>query len=208
MSLIYSLISHKPDIVLCEHTEYNGNFMQIIRSILQKGVKDNIKCVIPYDKYKIHYITEDGITYLSFSEELKDENAFAFLIDIKRKLLKNNTVESLLSMSTFSLENFSKVLKQYMIYYNTHPLTTKTGEVINELKAATDMMIENIENILERDAKMNIIVSKSENLNNFSVNISSVAENIRKNETNSRSKIIYIIIGVLIVIVVLYFILK
>ena len=45
-----------------------------------------------------------------------------------------------------------------------------------------------------------------ENLNNFSVNISSVAENIRKNET--RSKIIYIIIGVLIVIVVLYFILK
>ena len=109
-------------------------------------------------------------------------------------------------MSTFSLENFSKVLKQYMIYYNTHPLTTKTGEVINELKAATDMMIENIENILERDAKMNIIVSKSENLNNFSVNISSVAENIRKNET--RSKIIYIIIGVLIVIVVLYFILK
>ena len=45
MSLIYSLIALSPDVVLCEHTEYSGNFMQIIRSILQKNIKSNSKCI-------------------------------------------------------------------------------------------------------------------------------------------------------------------
>ena len=46
MSFIYSLIARDPDIVLCEYTEYTGNFMQIARLILQKGVKQNTKYII------------------------------------------------------------------------------------------------------------------------------------------------------------------
>lgn len=53
MSFIYSLIARDPDIVLCEYTEYTGNFMQIARLILQKGVKQNTKYIINYDKYQI-----------------------------------------------------------------------------------------------------------------------------------------------------------
>ena len=54
MSFIYALISRDPDIVLCDYSDYTGNFMQIARVVLQKGIKQNAKFIIQYDKYKIH----------------------------------------------------------------------------------------------------------------------------------------------------------
>lgn len=207
MSLIYSLIARAPDVVLCEHTEYSGNFMQIIRSILQKNIKTNSKCIISYDKYKIHYINTEGITYLCLSEELNDENAFAFLNDIKRKLLKTNKIETISSMNAFGL-SFTDTLTQYMIYYNTHPLTTKGDEIITELNETKDAIIENIENLIDRENKMNMIVSKSENLNTFSMNISNVAESIRKSEEKKNNTKWFILLGVIILLIILYFVFK
>lgn len=52
MSIIYALISKAHDVVLCEHTEYAGNFQQISRVLLRK-IKSNVKYSIEYDKYKL-----------------------------------------------------------------------------------------------------------------------------------------------------------
>lgn len=49
MSIIYALISKDFDCVLCEYTEYIGNFQQITRSILRKISSDSKK-TIDYDK--------------------------------------------------------------------------------------------------------------------------------------------------------------
>ena len=43
MSYIYSLISKDPDLVLSEYTTYVGNFMQLLRVILQKKKKNDVK---------------------------------------------------------------------------------------------------------------------------------------------------------------------
>ncbi len=41
MSIVYTLISKGPEKILCEYTEYQGNFEQISRSLLKKVVKDS-----------------------------------------------------------------------------------------------------------------------------------------------------------------------
>jgi hypothetical protein len=51
MSLIHALIAREPDVVLCEHSEYTGNFLQISRLVLQKTKPDSTAS-ITYDKYK------------------------------------------------------------------------------------------------------------------------------------------------------------
>ena len=48
MSIVYTLISKSFDKVLCEYTEYHGNFEQISRSLL-KNVKLNHKATFSYD---------------------------------------------------------------------------------------------------------------------------------------------------------------
>ncbi len=49
MSLIYSLIANDKKSVLADNTEYNGNFSQIIRLLLNKIVKEG-KFVMNYNK--------------------------------------------------------------------------------------------------------------------------------------------------------------
>ncbi len=49
MSILYALIAKSGDVVLCEHTEYAGNFQQISRVLLRK-IKKSSKFSIEYDK--------------------------------------------------------------------------------------------------------------------------------------------------------------
>jgi hypothetical protein len=48
MSIIYSLIAKGNDKVLCEYTEYHGNFEQISRSLLSK-IQKNHRATFSYD---------------------------------------------------------------------------------------------------------------------------------------------------------------
>lgn len=50
MTLIYTVISRYPDIVLSEYSDYHGNFMQIAHVIIQNSIKYNKKYIITYDK--------------------------------------------------------------------------------------------------------------------------------------------------------------
>jgi hypothetical protein len=56
MSIIYSLIAKNSDIVLCEYTEYKGNFQQISRVVMRK-MKKNTKYSIEYEKYIFSNLT-------------------------------------------------------------------------------------------------------------------------------------------------------
>ena len=49
MSFIYSLIANDKKVVLADNTDYNGNFSQILRVILDKIVKKG-KIILNYDK--------------------------------------------------------------------------------------------------------------------------------------------------------------
>jgi len=51
MSIIYALVAKNNDVVLCEHTEYAGNFQQVSRVLLRK-IQKNKKFLIEYDRYK------------------------------------------------------------------------------------------------------------------------------------------------------------
>ena len=205
MSFIYSLIAREPNVVLVEYTEYTGNFGQASHLIIEKGVPKNTQTVIPYDKYKIHIIYENSLIYFCFTEDVSDEQAFAFLNDLKNKLLKTYQESELLTKNAYSLKNFEITLEQYMNYYNSHPTTTKAGEIIKELNIAKNVAIENIEKIFQREEKIEIIASKSQNLENYSYNAKTIADNIRKNEKKN-SHIIMIIIAVIIILFILFFI--
>jgi ABC-type Fe3+-siderophore transport system permease subunit len=90
-------------------------------------------------------------------------------------------------------------------YYNTCPQKNQAGEVIKELIDAKNIAIENIERVIGRDEKLNIIAVKSEALNNQSRNINFIAQQIKKQARMKQIKTM-IIVGISIVVVVLIFI--
>ena len=61
MLIIYALIAKNDDQVLCEYTEYKGNFEQISRTILRKKQK-NSRGVLTYEEsYIFTYINENNL---------------------------------------------------------------------------------------------------------------------------------------------------
>ena len=204
MSILYALISKDAGVVLSEYTEYSGNFQPITRMLLKK-IKPNCKYSIDYDKYKYHYINEDNITYLCMTENFPENLAFAFLSDVQKNLMKQFDYDTLASVCAYQLSSFDKELGQLIAYYNTCPQKTQAGEVIQELINAKNIAVENVENILSRDEKLNIIAQKSEKLNNQSRNINFIAEQIKKQARKKQIKTMMMVGGSIIVCILLLF---
>jgi hypothetical protein len=48
MSIIYALVAKSHDKVLCEYTEYHGNFEQVSRGLL-KNIQKDTRATFSYD---------------------------------------------------------------------------------------------------------------------------------------------------------------
>ena len=83
MEIIYTLISRSSKIILCDYTEYSGNFQQISLLLLPK-VKKNTKCEIIYDEYKFFSDDEKDITILCMGKNIETELAFNYISDLKK----------------------------------------------------------------------------------------------------------------------------
>ena len=124
MSIIDVLISKNLTSVLCEYTEYKGNFQTITRTLLP-SIKANTRQTLIYDLYKIHYINQDNITYLCITSNFPDDIAFAFLLDVQKKFLEKNNYKNIMSSQSYALEDFNSTLKSLMEYYNKCPQKIK-----------------------------------------------------------------------------------
>ena len=152
-------------------------------------------------------MNENSFTYLLLDEkEVNDVDAFSFLNEVRNEILKKYSIDDLKLFSAFQFSNGTEILKKYLNYYNSHPVITKTGEIISDLNCAKDAIIENVEKILERDNKMDLVVKKSAELQKFSENINSITKTIRRSETQRKNKFIIfsvIIIGILVALILI-----
>ena len=203
MSIFYSLIAKDLDIVLCEYSEYNGNFQQITRTLLRK-VQKNSKFTIEYDYYKFHYIHQDNLTYLCMTSNFPEDIAFGFLIDIQKKFLETFDYDKILSATSYGFSDiFEGELKKSMAYYNTYPPKTQTGQIIKDLIDAKSTAVENVEKLISRDQKLNIIVAKSDALNSKSRNVNGIAQKIKTQQKLKKMRNMRLIIGAVIIIIIL-----
>ena len=139
------------------------------------------------------------------SESVNDKDAFSFLNEVKNELLKNFSIDELMNTNGMQLNKGTEILKKKMVYYNSHPITTSNGEIIDNLNLAKDAMIENVEALLERNDKMDIMVQKSDSLKDFSNNLSNVVENLRNKESERKNKFVIYAVFIIGIVLLLYF---
>jgi len=205
MPIIHVLISKNIDTVLCEYTEYQGNFNTIARNFLQK-VKPNTRQTIQYDSYQYHYINKDNITYLCITSNFPEDTTFAFLMEVQRQFLNQNDYKDIMKKQSYQMKYFEKNLKNIMDYYNKCPEKTLSGEIIKNLVDAKSIAIENIEKLIERDDKLNITVQKSDKLYDQSKNINSLANSIKNQKKAEKLRNMRLLIGGGIILVIIIFI--
>lgn len=163
MPLIYSLVSRSIH-VLAEYTAsgLTGNFSTVSRVLLKKIPEQDNKCSYIYDKYVFHYMVTDGLTYLCMSDQdFSRPAAFQFLTDIKDRFQATYGDRAKTAIAFAFNADFARVLQAQMDKFNTEgdPKIVKIRQQLGEVK---DVMMENIDRVLLRGEKIELLVDKTE----------------------------------------------
>ncbi|KAJ3056226.1 Vesicle-associated membrane protein [Rhizophlyctis rosea] len=197
MPIIYGLVS-RGAIILAEHATTTGNFTTVTQHILEKIPEGDSKMTYVYDRYLFHYVQRDGIIYLCLADDTFGRRVpFAFLEDIARRF-ENHYGERAHSAIAYGLNEFSKTIAQLMEFYSSNPGSDKLRQVQGEIDQVKDVMVHNIEKVLERGERIDILVDKTDNLNQASFAFKKRSTALRRAMWWKNTKLMVILVAVII----------
>ncbi|CAA2935057.1 vesicle-associated membrane 727 [Olea europaea subsp. europaea] len=186
--LIYSFVA-KGTVVLAEHTPYSGNFSTIAVQCLQKLPSNSSKYTYSCDGHTFNFLIDSGFVFLAvadesmgrvipfvFLERVKDDFKQRYGDSIKtdcpRPLAdeEDEDEDDELFEDRFSIaynldREFGPRLKEHMQYCMNHPdEISKLSKVQAQITEVKGIMMDNIEKVLDRGEKIELLVDKTENL--------------------------------------------
>ncbi len=137
---------------------------------------------------------------------MDDKVAFSFLNDVEKEIFNYYKSEELINMNSSQLNKGKEILIKEMRFYNSKPITTGGGEVIDNLNLAKSAVLENIENLLDRNNKIDMIIEKSNALNENSYIMNDFANKIKLRESERKNKYVYLIVSLVVIVLILLYI--
>ncbi|KAL0302356.1 UNVERIFIED_CONTAM: Vesicle-associated membrane protein [Sesamum angustifolium] len=169
--LIYSFVA-KGTVVLAEHTPYSGNFSTIAVQCLQKLPSNSSKYTYSCDGHTFNFLLDDGFVFLVVADESMGRSVpFVFLERVKDDF-KQRYGDSIKRM-VHTL--WPMMMMKMMIYLKIgsalHTILIENLEEMNKLSKlkaqiteVKGIMMDNIEKVLDRGEKIELLVDKTENL--------------------------------------------
>jgi vesicle-associated membrane protein 7 len=178
----------------------------VTRVLLDKIPREDGRMTYVYDEYVFHYIVERGICYLCMSDEKnKHRIPFAFLQEVKEQFVNKYGNEVPQTSIAFSMnEEFSPFIQQKMDYYNSDEADRaidNIGAVKSQIEDVKGVMVQNIEKVLERGEKIELLVDKTDRLNQQAFRFESSSRQLRKAMWWKQMRC-YVIIGVVAVLLI------
>ncbi|XP_074297351.1 putative vesicle-associated membrane protein 726 [Silene latifolia] len=207
-SLIYSFVARGTTII-AEYTEFTGNFTSVAGQCLQKLPSSSNKFTYNCDGHTFNYLVENGFTYCVVAVESSGRQIpIAFLERVKDDFSKKYGSGKAANVKAKGLnKEYGPKLKDHMQYVADHPEEiNKLAKVKAQVSEVKGVMMENIEKVLDRGEKIELLVDKTEDLR-------SQAQDFRKQGTKMKRKmwvenmkiklIVFAIVGALAVILFL-----
>ncbi|KAL8713068.1 MAG: hypothetical protein Q9220_002928 [cf. Caloplaca sp. 1 TL-2023] len=180
--LLYSCIAHRTTI-LTEHTTSAASQTSSLASLILPKIDHRTpqKLTYTHNQNFIHYIADapsdyasssssaGGLTYLVIaSASFGRRIPFGYLVEIKKQFLARYTPEStdFSSLPAYGCGDFNTQLKALMISHGT----TQGGKqdaisnVQSDIENVRGIMTENIERVLERGERIDLLVDKTDRL--------------------------------------------
>jgi len=216
MSIFYTVIARvdTPDPesglnihILAEVDESSGNYPQITREIILKNLPKSDRAAFNYqEKYVFHILCDQGYVYVSLTEQqYSKQRAQVFLNEVKDSFCSKFTTDIRGRAISFSLnDRFSNVISEKMKYYNENTLDPKMARIRGDAQATLGIMEQNVESLMERGEKLDMLVKKTTTLKNDSSTLAGRSKAL-KEKTRSEAMKRNLIIGTGIVVIGAFF---
>ncbi|CAK8531194.1 unnamed protein product [Lathyrus sativus] len=203
--LIYAFVS-RGTVILAEFTEFSGNFNSIAFQCLQKLPSTNNKFTYNCDAHTFNYLIDNGYTYCVVADELTGRQVpMAFLERVKDDFVSKYGGEKASTAPPNSLnKEFGPKLKEHMQYCVDHPdEISKLAKVKAQVSEVKGVMMENIEKVLDRGEKIELLVDKTDNLHHQAQDFRSSGTSIRRKMWLQNMKVKLIVLGILIALILI-----
>ncbi|XP_027333229.1 vesicle-associated membrane protein 711-like [Abrus precatorius] len=212
MGILYGMVA-RGQVVLAEFSASQSNASVVAKQILNKineGSNNNDSNVsFSHDLYVFHVKRTDGLTVLCMADDAFGRMVpFAFLEDIHKKFVKTYG-RAILSAPAYAMnDEFSRVLNQQMDYYSNDPNADRLNRLKGEMTQVRTVMIDNIEKVLERGGRLELLVEKTSAMNSNSIRFKRQSRRYKNNLwwSNVRLTVALIIMFAVIIYVILVFI--
>jgi len=163
MSLIHALVA-KGSTILAEHRAGKRDFSQATQTILSKIPSNDSKMTYVWEQYLFHYISEGGFTYLVMADEAAERRMpFAFLAELQQKFLSAPSSSTAADIPAYGLQGtFEPTIAALVLTYNTAPPADELTRAQTELNHVKDIMVQNVEQILSRGERIELLVDKTD----------------------------------------------
>lgn len=201
-SLIYAFVA-RGTVILAEFTEFNGNFKAIAIQCLEKLPSTTNKFTYSCDGHTFNYLVENGLTYCVVADESVGRQVpMAFLERIKDELSNYGGGKAATAPANSLNRDFGPKLKENMQYCVDHPEElSKIAKVKAQVSEVKGVMMENIEKVLDRGEKIELLVDKTEGLHNEAQDFRNKGTGLRRKMWLQNMKIKLIVLAVLIALI-------
>lgn len=206
-SLIYSFVA-RGTVILAEYTEFTGNFTSIASQCLQKLPASNNKFTYNCDGHTFNYLVENGFTYCVVAAESAGRQIpIAYLERIKDDFNKRYAGGKAGTATANGLNReFGPKLKEHMKYCADHPEEiNKLAKVKAQVTEVKGVMMENIEKVLDRGEKIELLVDKTDNLRSQAQDFKQQGTKMRRKMWIQNMKIKLIVVGIVVAIGLIIF---
>lgn len=204
-TLIYSFVA-RGTVILAEYTEFTGNFTTIASQCLQKLPASNNKFTYNCDGHTFNYLVENGFTYCVVAIEAAGRQIpIAFLERVKEDFNKRYGGGKAATAVAHSLnKEFGSKLKEHMQYCLDHPEEiSKLAKVKAQVSEVKGVMMENIEKVLDRGEKIELLVDKTENLRSQAQDFRTQGTKMRRKMWFQNMKIKLIVLGIIVALILI-----
>ncbi|OWZ24491.1 Vesicle-associated membrane protein [Phytophthora megakarya] len=185
MSIVYTLVARQQS-VLCEHTDQSGNFPTVTRTVLKHLSQHEpstsaraSKSVFPYNEYNFFFLHDDGITYMCMAEERVHANVAFMMLAEMQTLFQAKYNQQAQTALAYAMASFNPTLDSLMKKYDNYKLETPMSQVRQKMERVKTLMIENVNQLMERGEKIELLVTRTTKLQQDAMKYEKSAKKLR-----------------------------
>jgi len=201
--ILFSLIA-RGTVVLAEYSTVTGNAQFIAHRILEKIPSVDTRVSYAQERHMYHILVNDGIAFLCMAEEgFGRRIPYAFLEDIKNEFFATYGTAALNAVAYEYDTEFSRRMQEKMEYFSNNPNADAINRVRGGIADVKNVMIENIEKVLERGERFELLVDKTSQLGQEAFIFKKEARRLKQQMRWKNMKMTLIIIAVVVLIAII-----
>ncbi|KAL5721187.1 hypothetical protein ACHQM5_013779 [Ranunculus cassubicifolius] len=198
MAIVYAVVA-RGSVILSEFSAVSGNSSAVARRILEKlpSESDSRLC-FSQDRYIFHILKSDGITFLCMANDTFGRRVpFSYLEDIHMRFMKNYGKVAQSAPAYAMNDEFSRVLHQQMEFFSSNPSADTLNRVRGEVGEIRTIMVENIEKILERGDRIELLVDKTATMQDSAFHFRKQSRRLRQALWMKNVKLLGVLVAVI-----------